>query len=527
MNTEQLCKHEDEKLLKQRLQRVHIITGITFSLLMYISVFFGIFAILLPYIQAWEKPSRHFKTVDSTNIDYGKMIDKVLAEPDYPLINGVHISLPGYWHDPALRIFAEFTKERVFNPNTNQEVFNEDKQSELSWFLNTMHYGKPFKDFGLYTFGFMAVGVMFLVIGGVYLIIKIKYSNNAKTPTSKFSKYHRKIFIWTFTPLIIIILTGALFNIGYSGSVPMTFLSSKGETTNIYKLTDPILFPNKLEYKENGKISLMFPINELLKKAKDIAPQIDFQRIHIMNWNTENGIAKFEGYNPYMPFLNGITNKPSVTLSGLDGSLIDKQDVLDRHWSSIFFDGILFLHFLVGVDTFTRLVVLSLMILTTLAIGFGNLLYLEKKARKFGDNIPVYQGFGKLSLAVMIGVIPATGLLFVLQWILPFDMENRFLIQKGLFAVCWVATLTWSFYRINSYQASKEFLYLGGVLFALSPIIHFIFSGFSPIRLWNEEIYTVLAVDIGLFIFGLILLYVAKKLPTDRQKIQEFWSKRL
>ena len=42
---------ESNKLFKQRLQRVHVATGISFSLLMYVAVFFGVFAIILPYIQ--------------------------------------------------------------------------------------------------------------------------------------------------------------------------------------------------------------------------------------------------------------------------------------------------------------------------------------------------------------------------------------------------------------------------------------------------------------------------------------------
>ena len=227
-----------------------------------------------------------------------------------------------------------------------------------------------------------------------------------------------------------------------------------------------------------------------------------------------------------MPFLNGISNKPHVVLSGVDGKLIYQEKVLDRHWSAIFLDMILFLHFLFGVDIFTRLIIVILMIFSTFAVGFGVLLYLEKNSRKFPKEIPIYQGFGKLSLAVMIGVIPATGLLFVLQWLLPFDMENRVLIQKGLFATLWIATLTYSFYKLNSYKTAKEFLYLGGILFLLSPIIHFINSGFSPINLYLNEMYTILSVDIGLFIFGLILLFVAYKLPTTKEKIQEFWIKR-
>ncbi|MFY4862000.1 PepSY-associated TM helix domain-containing protein [Aliarcobacter butzleri] len=524
MNQE-ITQQEKKKLFNQRLQRVHVTTGISFSLLMYVAVFFGIFAILLPYIQVWEKPSRHFKVAEPTAINYGAMVDPVLADPEYPKINPISITFPGYMEDPALRISTEFVETKVFNPNTSLEVENEGDLSRLASFLNHMHYGRPFKDFGYLLFGFMAVGVMFLVIGGVILILKIKYKNSTTTKTGVFSKWHRKIFTWVFPPFIIITLTGAFMNIGYDGSAPMTYLASKGETHQIWKLTGPVLYPEEPRIEKKNDIVAMLPMNELLKKAKEIAPEIDFQRVKIINWYDSSAIAKFEGYNPYMPFLNGISNKPSVTLSGVDGTLISQQKVMDKHWSGLFYDSVFFLHFLFGVDTFTRLFIATLMTVSTFAIGFGVLLWLEKRARKFPLDIPVYQGFGKLSLAVMIGVIPATGLLFFLQWILPFDMENRVLIQKGLFAVLWIGTLTWAFYRFDSYKTAKEFLYLGGILFILSPIVHFINSGFSPIRLINEQMYVILSVDIGLFIFGVILLFVAKKLPTQREKIQAFWTK--
>lgn len=516
---------ESNKLFKQRLQRVHVVTGISFSLLMYVAVFFGIFAILLPYIQVWEKPSRHFKLADITTINYNSMIEPVLNDPEYPKINPISIIFPGYMQDPSLRISTEFVETKVFNPNTNQEVQNEGDLSQLSLFLNHMHYGRPFKDFGYILFGFTAVAVMFLVIGGVILILKIKYKNSSSSNVGIFSKWHRKIFTFVFPPFIIITLTGAFMNIGYDGSAPMTYIASKGQTHDIFTLTGPVLFPNEPRLEKKNDNVQMLPINELLKKAKEIAPQIDFQRVKIINWQDSSAIAKFEGYNPYMPFLNGISNNPSVTLSGVDGTLISQQKVMDKHWSGLFYDSVFFLHFLFGVDTFTRLFIATIMVISTFGIGFAVLLYLEKKARKFPNGIPVYQGFGKLSLAVMIGIIPATGLLFFLQWLLPFDMENRVIIQKGFFATLWIATFTWSFYRLNSYQTAKEFLYLGGILFVLSPIIHFVNSGFYPSKLLEEKMYSILGVDIGLFLFGLILLIVAKKLPVDREKIQRFWTK--
>ncbi len=520
-------KKEENKLFKQRLQRVHVAVGISFSILMYLAVFFGIFAILLPYIQVWEKPSRHYQIPDINKIDYSSMIDPVLADPDYPKINPITITLPGYMENPSLRIWTQFTETKVFNPNTTKEVENEGEASQLAWFLNSMHYGRPFKSLGYYIFGFTAVAGMFLVIGGLIQVLIIKYQKNSKSTSGKFSKWHRKIFTWLFAPFIIITLTGALMNIGYKSSAPMAYLASKGQTHEVWKLTGPILSPELPRIEKKNDNIKMLTMNELIKKAKEVNPNIDFQRIRLVNWNDSSARAKLEGYNPYMPFLNGISNKPYVMLSGVDGSLISQQKVLDKHWSGIFYDSMMFLHLLFGVDTFTRLFTATIMTICAFSLGFGVLLWIEKKAVKYPKNIPFFHWNAKLSLSAMIGVIPATGLLFFLQWLLPFDMENRFLIQKGLFAIFWIGTLTWAFYRINSYQAAKEFLYLGGILFALSPIIHFINSGFSPFRLWNENMINILSVDIGLFIFGIILYFTAKNLPTDNLKIKEFWAKRL
>ncbi|MFY4804741.1 PepSY domain-containing protein, partial [Aliarcobacter butzleri] len=76
------------------------------------------------------------------------------------------------------------------------------------------------------------------------------------------------------------------------------------------------------------------------------------------------------------------------TLSVVDGTLISQQKVMDKHWSGLFYDSVFFLHFLFGVDTFTRLFIATLMTVSTFAIGFGVLLWLEKRARKFPLEIP-------------------------------------------------------------------------------------------------------------------------------------------
>ncbi|XPV54680.1 MAG: hypothetical protein ACNI3H_07125 [Halarcobacter ebronensis] len=126
----------------------------------------------------------------------------------------------------------------------------------------------------------------------------------------------------------------------------------------------------------------------------------------------------------------------------------------------------------------------------------------------------------------MIGVIPATGFIFLLQWILPFDMQDRMFWQKGLFFIAWLSTLTWAFYRVCSFKAAKEFLVLGAILFMITPLVHFYVSGFSHIELFTNNMFIILNVDIALFIFGLLLLFIGYKIPKDREEFKLLFSKK-
>lgn len=511
-------------MFKQRLLRVHVSTGIVFSLLMYIAVFFGIFAILLPYIQVWEKPSRHFEAADITKINYSAMIDPVISNPEFPN-NNIIIKLPGYMNDPALHVTHQFVEPTLFNPTTQERLNHEGDQSKLANFLNGMHYGDPLKTVGYTLFGFMAVGVMFLIIGGLILVKTLKFQEKGKTQQATFSKWHRKILTWVFPPFIIITLTGALMCIGFTGAGAMTYIVTKGEHNDVQAVITPVLSPEeKLVKKLNEQVKMM-PISVLIEKAQQINPQITFEKLKLINWKDKTARVELTGYNPYKPFLNGIFNKPKIILSGYDGKLIKDIKVLDKSWAVLTTDALFFLHLLFGVDIFTRLFISILMLASCCAIGFGVMLYLEKKAKKFEGKIPFYHWMGKLSLAVIIGVIPATALLFNLQWLLPFDMNNRVFIQQSIFFNSWLATLTWSFYRLNSYVAAKEFCAIAGILFLTAPIIHFIQSGFTPIHLINKGMIHILNVDIALALAGVLLLLVAYKLPRKREQAKLFWNK--
>src|SRR5574344_934021 len=120
-------KESKLKLFKQRLFALHIAAGITFSIIMYLAIFFGVFAIFLPYIQNWEKPSRYIEKRDITKIDYNYMVEEVLKNPDFPRDN-ILINLPGRLGDTAVSVQNRFVKPIVFNPNTNEKIKDESKE---------------------------------------------------------------------------------------------------------------------------------------------------------------------------------------------------------------------------------------------------------------------------------------------------------------------------------------------------------------------------------------------------------------
>lgn len=516
-------KESNSKLLKQRLFRMHVSVGITFSLLMYISIFFGIFTIMLPYIQTWEKPSRHFKQIENYEINYSEMIDSVLDNPDFPK-NNIIITLPGTMGDPALKISHRFTQPIIFNPYNAEKIIDEKEQSSLAKFLNELHYAKPLKLFGRILFGLLAVAVMFIVITGVILITILKFKNRGKNQQAIFSKFHIKIFTWVFPPFLIITLTGAVMNIGLLSGGPMAYILSEGKVKSIDGVVGPVLFQRNLPVKKIDEVVKMKSIDYLINKAKKINPNINFQEIRLISWTDKSAQVEIKGYNPTKPFLNGgIFNKPKITLSAYTGKLINHQKVMDRDWGVFVAEATFFLHLLFGVDVFIRFFIATLMLASCLGIGLGVMLWLEKKAKKFGESIVFYHWMSKLSLTIMIGIIPATAILFNLQWLLPFDIVNRVLLQQVIFYNSWLVTLFWSFYRISSHQAVKELLSVGGVLFILAPILHYIFSGFNPISLVTNGMGNILSVDTSLFILGVILIYISKKLPNNRDEAKLFW----
>ena len=364
-------KQERRKEFKQRLQRVHVVVGILFSILMYLCVFFGIFAIFLTYIDDWEKPSKHYERLTYDNINLEKAINPILKDENYPKAHPIDVYLPDDW-DVHLYITTKFTKEKLINAKTYEEMKDEGDSSNLARFLNQMHYGRPLSDiFMHYIFGAMAVAAVFLTIGGILQVILIKYQKNGKSIQSKFSKWHRQIFTWLFVPFFFIALTGAILNFGIVSN-PITYLVTKGEATNPSKILNT-LQEKEIKIKKNNEIVPMLEFRTLLDKAQGLNPNFRIQGFTLYNWFDSSAQIKIKVYDTSKPFLNGSKNSIYIMLNASDGSIIKETKVFDAPWIKIFEEAIYAVHFLFNMDILIRILIAIFMLFCGAGVGFATL----------------------------------------------------------------------------------------------------------------------------------------------------------
>lgn len=356
--------------------------------------------------------------------------------------------------------------------------------------------------------------------GGVIQASVFKFPSKTRTLLNTFSRYHRKLFIWIFPVFLLLMITGASIALGLFTAIPMTAMVTKDTNANIHK----ILFPWPTPVKAVGEPSPMLPISRLMSKAKEIEPDIVFNQIRLVHWNDRNAQIELTGHHPSLSFLNGGFNMPSITLRGTDGTLVKQTNVMDRVWSLYVVEAFFYLHILPHSGFILRCVVALLMVAVMVGLGFGVMLWLEKKSRPFTGKAPFYHWTAKISLAVMLGVIPATALAFNLQWILPMELPERLSIQTMASFHLWLGTLTWSFYQIQTLAAARALLRLGGGLCLLAPVTHWVSSGVSPLALWQGNMTAILGVDIGLILCGTILIAASWKLPSSSDGLLQYFS---
>ena len=507
----------------QNLIKMHSYLGIFLGLFFFIIVYFAMFALMQDYIKSWEKPSRHLvSAVKNENIALSKLLKPILSNQEIPK-NNIRIYLPGYKEDKALIVAPAFSKKIVLNPSDGKILEDEGKQkTALSSFLHNMHTGwQLFKNIGFTFFGFVSLLIIFLILLGIVQVFKIKYTNNGLSKSSKMSKWHRKLSLWFFLPVLLIFISASALNLQIKGikqlSSPLVQMLSNNESESWKTILGPVLFPKEKIIKKQG-LSKMMKLEVLYEKVKQLNPNIQFSYINLYRWGDKTAQAKFTGYDTRYPFFNGYNNMPSITLSGIDAALIKETKVFDVNALRIVFDFVNFLHFVPFFGFLMKFLLLLVFLVFTFATVFGIWLFLEKKSKTTNPKLPFYSCFQRVCLSVIVGILPATAMLFLMQWLLAFDLSYRVTLQEGSFFITWLISAVIAFARLNSYKATKEILYLASILFLLAVLVHYLNAPVGFFSLLNSGLFNIIGVDIALLLFAFFCFLIAYKLPNNAKE---------
>jgi len=484
--------------------RAHTILGLFAIFLFYISTYFGTITVFLPYIKAWENPSRHFISSEK-EINLDSILPKIIKEKE--LSNNIEIIFPSF-RDKALSINDETSKTIYINPQTNQILNTNFETNFISKFFNEIHIGRNIPKIGVFLMGVASVLMIFLSISGVILWVVNKKRNRKKE--SAYLKWHKNLSLALLPFILVFSITGAFLGFMLSYSSPIAYSASKGVESDFRKLVGPILFPRDVKIERSQKAS-MLSFERLTSIANTKYPDLEIKRIKLSKWYEENAKIKFIGHIKDNRAISGRINRMHITLSGKDGRVLNKKDISNANLTNGILSTFYFLHFIPDETLVLRIVYFIFGIIMAVSLSFGFLIYSEKKAKKNLEDKNYYSILNKLAMATMIGVIPASTLLMFLYWYLPFDLFQRDIWLKGSFYALWAGTLFYSVLKDSVLKVINHLLFIASIFLVLTVLYHGISTGFYPWISLNEKLYDIFFVDFISLVFALVFFLFSKK----------------
>lgn len=501
-----------EKLHLKYLLRSHTIIGLFCLFLFYISSFFGAITLFLPYINAWETPSKHFKSTSNYHFNIDEHLDKLLTTNQF-LTENIEITFPSF-KDNRIQISALNQNSLYLNPNTNEVLTTKFEQKTVSDFFNILHFGANIPYIGQPLMGMASIGILFLIISGLLLFIH----NNKKEKQILVKNYKKRWIQWhkylglTLLPFIFIfVITGAFLGFMLFSSTPFALSASNFEETNLRKLVAPIIFKQKQNLPQNSTIVPMQKLSFLIQTAQENYPELKIQKATIYNYNKENSQVVFSGYLQDNKAISGRTNRMSITLKSTTAEVLEKTTLENTHSIKKALSAFYYLHFIPDETFGLRVVFFVLSLSMMICLVFGYLIWAEKKLKHINE-IHYFNFLNRLSIALMIGIIPSTCFVLFLHWLLPFDTFDRDIWIKGCFYSLWAFTFFYAIYESIVLKSIKLFFITSAVLLICTVLLHGLKTNLYFWESFQQKILDIFYVDIALLLFAAVFLLLGLNL---------------
>lgn len=497
----------EKSLLFKYLYRSHTIIGLLVLFLFYMSTFFGTITLFMPYLKVWESPSRHFIAQENHAFNIDALLEEVLEKHQFLGEKPFEIMLPSF-RDPLLKISSESQNSLFINPQT-REVFKMAKEENLlSTFFNELHTGGVIPFIGLQVMGAMSIGILFLTVGGFWLYLKKRNQRERtlKNWKHQWLSWHKITGLGVIPYALVFSLTGAFLGLMLSTSHPYAWIISEGKATTMRQLVAPILFPQTKYPRLEGRSS-MLPFSNLLATAQAHYPTLGITHATFYHYGKEGAKVFFRGYDSENVAQSGRVNRLGITLDAHSGEVVEKKMLEQSHTMKRLLSTFYFLHFLPDETLGLRLIVGVFGMVMAFSLVTGYLLWAEKKLHQSGI---LGDLMNRVSIAVLVGLLPAVALVLFLHWFLPMDLFDKEVWVRGAFYAFWSFWLFYSVYERSIVASLRLMLTLCASLLALSVLFHGLKSGFFLWESMAQKAWTLFYVDVTLLSLSAALFMAAK-----------------
>ncbi|MCV6607865.1 MAG: PepSY domain-containing protein [Campylobacterales bacterium] len=497
------------KVNKKLLIQGHTFIGLLVVFLFYISTYFGSLTLFLPYIQTWESPSKHIHSTKDYTFNIDQELDEIIANNH--LLTRVIEIIPPNFKDPSLTVSSKNQTTLHIDPNTNEILDTDFEKNSLSTFFNDLHTGGFMGLTGRVIMGVVSLGMIFLLLSGI-----IMYFSSKKLNKNSWFKWHKDLSFLLVPYIIIFCLTGGFMGFMLPNSSFFAKAATNNQENNMRKLVSPIIFKKKRILKKSKNQVLVKPLSNLIEIAQENYPDLKIEKIAIYNYKKDNSQTHFIGYLKNNRSLTARVNRMTITLDSQNGKVIEKKEIKDSHIIKKTLSAFYFLHFLTDEKIIIRVVLFIGGVLMALSLVFGYMIWAEKRLKDIHE--PYYYSFiNRFTIAVMLGVIPATAGLLAIYWIIPPYLIDKEIWLRGSFYLLWSVALFISIISNSSIKTGKIYLYGSSFFFFLAVFLHGKTTGFFIHTSLLNNLNTVFAVDLTLLFCGLISFVLALKIENIPQ----------
>ena len=518
----------------KRFYLIHSWVGALTAVLMFVIAFTGAVSVFgRPDIKIWAHEQLHAQ-VDLSPSAIEKTLLETASTVPGEYLDDIQIILPGVRRSPYLALV--FQNEKInddesrytdairydFDPQTldpiqrrqgeQRELFDTDRK-DLADFLITfhadLHLGDPV---GLMITGLLGLTLFASVVTGVITHRKILREAFTFRPFRSlrllFTDSHKVLGVWGLPFHGVIAFTGAFLGLAVVILLPAAaFVSFEGDLDKMVETYLPLDAPSKAgEFAE-------LRVADVIAKARS-SDQGPITTIQLLGGEDQNTVALV--YTLAGEGIIGETQRYRMT----DAALLDRYTQFSRVGGAagVMLDTMFPLHF----GNFGGVLVKYLWFFLGLGTAFlalsGSMIWIERRAYGSAGGLSerTYHRISKLTLGGCTGVVLATMSLFYVQLVILPNVADTGPWLMGSFFGVWGIALLWALARTNVYRAARELLGLAGLGATLLPALSAVMDHGGLSSLAEVGLSPAVMTEATVMALGLVLIYVARRLPDAR-----------